>query len=357
MLVGPDLLELFVREFELCRVRRGENVVILAEPRSYQEYIAASFAAARLLGANPLCLTVPGGSPATTPTVRTGTGFGLKFLQENELALSVLKQADMVVDLTLEGFIHSPVLAEILGTHQFAEPDKGAQGEKKLGARVLYICEPPEVLARSLPVPEDKERALAALDVLKQAKKMHVTSDAGTDLEIDLTGAFPGYQCGFADEPGRWDHWPSCMVLCFPELKGINGTVVMKPGDVLFPFKEFVKEPIRFTIEQGYISKVEGGVDAVVLNMYMDDSGDPATRLCSHFGWGLSRTADWTLMGMYNKESIMGMEARCFAGNFLWSTGPNNFVNRFTPFHLDFPMRDCTIKLDGRTVVDRGKLV
>src|SRR5690606_21665939 len=68
VLVGPDLLELFVRELELCRVERGENIVILAEPRSYPEYIAASFSAARVLGANPLCLTLPGGSPATTPT-------------------------------------------------------------------------------------------------------------------------------------------------------------------------------------------------------------------------------------------------------------------------------------------------
>jgi len=186
---------------------------------------------------------------------------------------------------------------------------------------------------------------------------MHVTSDAGTDLEIDLTDHNPGYQCGFADEPGRWDHWPSCMVLTFPDLERVNGTIVMKPGDVLFPFKEFVKEPIRFTIEQGRVAKVEGGVDAAVLNRYMDDAGDPATRLVSHFGWGLSRTADWTSLGMYNKESIMGMEARCFQGNFMWSTGPNNFVNRYTPFHLDFPMRDCTITLDGVTVVDRGQLV
>lgn len=357
MLVGPDLLELFVRELELCRVERGENIVILAEPRSYPEYIAASFSAARVLGANPLCLTLPGGSPATTPTVRTGTGFGLKALQDNPLALDLLKAVDMVIDVTLEGFIHSPVLGEILGTAQFAEPDKGADGQKKLGARVLYICEPPEILARSLPVPEDKERALAALNVLKNAKKMHVTSDAGTDLEIDLTDHNPGYQCGFADEPGRWDHWPSCMVLTFPDLERVNGTIVMKPGDVLFPFKEFVKEPIRFTIEQGRVAKVEGGVDAAVLNRYMDDAGDPATRLVSHFGWGLSRTADWTSLGMYNKESIMGMEARCFQGNFMWSTGPNNFVNRYTPFHLDFPMRDCTITLDGVTVVDRGQLV
>ena len=51
--------------------------------------------------------------------------------------------------------------------------------------------------------------------------------------------------------------------------------------------------------------------------------------------------------------------ARCFAGNFLFSTGPNSQGGgkRTTKGHYDVPMRDCTVELDGKVVIERGKIV
>jgi 2,5-dihydroxypyridine 5,6-dioxygenase len=50
--------------------------------------------------------------------------------------------------------------------------------------------------------------------------------------------------------------------------------------------------------------------------------------------------------------------ARTFPGNFLFSTGPNTQGGgkRTTRGHYDVPMRGCTIALDGRVVVDEGRL-
>jgi hypothetical protein len=51
--------------------------------------------------------------------------------------------------------------------------------------------------------------------------------------------------------------------------------------------------------------------------------------------------------------------ARSFPGNFLFSTGPNSQCGgkRTTRGHYDVPMRHCTIALDGKVVVDEGRLV
>ena len=51
--------------------------------------------------------------------------------------------------------------------------------------------------------------------------------------------------------------------------------------------------------------------------------------------------------------------ARAFAGNFLFSLGPNTEVGgtRNTACHIDIPLRGCTVKLDERVVVQAGKLV
>ena len=49
----------------------------------------------------------------------------------------------------------------------------------------------------------------------------------------------------------------------------------------------------------------------------------------------------------------MWMEARCFAGSVLFSTGPNQELGgtNDTPCHLDIPMRNCTVYLDDEPVV------
>lgn len=352
MMASADLIDLFAKELVLCKVHEGERVVVLAEPRSRQDYVAASFAAAKRLGAQVMALTLPGGSPSGTPVVKSGTGYGLQALNDNELAVELLARADLVIDVTLEGFIHSPVLGRILGSEQFAL----TQGSGS-SARVLYICEPPEVLARNLPKQEDKAASVAGAQMLSEAKEMVVVSGAGTDLHIDLKDAAVGYQCGFADDPGRWDHWPSQLVLCFPRNEGVNGKVVMTPGDALFPFKEFARENIEFEIARGVVTGVTGGADAAIISRFIADTDDPAAAMTSHFGWGMLRTADWSAMALYDKESIMGMEPRSRKGAFMWSTGPNNFLDRYTPYHLDFPMRDCTVLLDGKTVVDQGMVV
>ena len=50
-------------------------------------------------------------------------------------------------------------------------------------------------------------------------------------------------------------------------------------------------------------------------------------------------------------------ELRAFAGNFLISTGANEFADRYTTCHFDLPMRNCTVKLDETIIVNSGKLV
>jgi len=66
--------------------------------------------------------------------------------------------------------------------------------------------------------------------------------------------------------------------------------------------------------------------------------------------------ARWDSMAMYDKRDFNGTELRAFAGNFLYSIGANETAGRYTQGHFDLPLRNCTIKLDGETVVKEGVL-
>jgi 2,5-dihydroxypyridine 5,6-dioxygenase len=254
-------------------------------------------------------------------------------------AQGLLKSADLVVDLTREGFIHAPLQQEILRT----------------GTRILFVCDAPDVLIRNLPKEQDKADVLRGVALLESASAMRVTSAAGTDLTIEVPGSKPEFQVGFADDPGRWDHWPSTMVLCWPRLS--EGRITLAEGDILLPFKEYVRQPVTLEIAGGHIEKVSGGAEAQMLNTFFDDAHDEWARSLSHMGWGLMRTADWFATALYGKDELMGMDARAFAGNFLWSTGPHPVLGRESYAHLDIAMRGCTVSVDGRDVVTAGRLV
>ena len=50
-------------------------------------------------------------------------------------------------------------------------------------------------------------------------------------------------------------------------------------------------------------------------------------------------------------------KASCIPLRFdLGNAGANETAGRFTACHFDFPMRECTVELDGVKVVERGRL-
>ncbi len=61
----------------------------------------------------------------------------------------------------------------------------------------------------------------------------------------------------------------------------------------------------------------------------------------------------------------VGMEERTFWGSVMFSTGPNTELQgrdgvwgaNETPCHMDIPMCNCTLELDGTPVVVNGALV
>ncbi|MCY1216117.1 2,5-dihydroxypyridine 5,6-dioxygenase [compost metagenome] len=226
------------------------------------------------------------------------------------------------------------------------------------GTKILLAVEPPEVLARMVPCEADRERVKAASQRLASAKEMHVVSPAGTDLRCPL-GEFPAIsEYGFVDEPGRWDHWPSGFALTWPNEGAASGTIVLDQGDILLPQKTYVTEPIRLTVEAGFATRIEGGLHAELLSEYMASFNDPEAYAISHIGWGLQPRAHWSTLGLYDREATIGMDARAFEGNFLFSLGPNNEAggHRTTACHIDIPVRRCTVRLDGVDVVTAGKV-
>jgi 2,5-dihydroxypyridine 5,6-dioxygenase len=333
-------IDLFAEVFARCKVAPGDACAVLSETQSRALNVQLAELALHRLGARVFHVAVPT-PPQQAPVPVRSTGASVA-LQGFAPAVQALAASTFVVDCTLEGLMHAAELPDIL----------------KGGARVLYVSnEHPDVLERLAPSSADEEKVRGAMRRLRDAKQMRVTSRAGTDLSIRIEGARVGGVWGYTEKPGTLSHWPGGLCLCFPRAGAVAGTLVMSPGDLNLTFKRYVESPVRLTIENDYVTRIEGdSLDAELMREYFAAWGDREAYAVSHVGWGMNERARWDALVMYDRADVNGTEQRAFAGNFLYSTGANEVADRHTLGHFDLPFRHCTVELDGVAVVREGKL-
>ena len=333
-------IDAFVQLFELCKLEKGDAVAILSETQSRPINVELTELALQRLGARPFHVVLPS-APQSAPVPVRSTGAS-DAVQQSEPVIAALAASTMVVDLTVEGMLHAPELPRIL----------------KGGARLLMVSnEHPDALERLAPDPDLTPKVKTGIKMLRDAARMTVRSDAGTALDIDVADTPAAGVWGYCDRPGQVAHWPGGLVLCFPKANAVNGTLVLDAGDVNLTFKRYVESPITLTIENDYVTDIQGaGLDVELFREYAAAWGDKEAYAVSHVGWGMNPKARWESMEMYDKRDFQGTELRAFAGNFLYSTGANEFAKRFTLGHFDLPLRNCTVALDDTVVVDKGVL-
>ncbi len=334
-------IDAFVEVFQACHIQPSDPVAILSETQSRALNVHLAELALHRIGARAFHLVVPTPrNPHPVPVRSTGASEALGGLAP---VVAALAATPVIIDLTLEGLMHARETAAIL----------------KAGARILHISnEHPEALERLRPDPALEGEVRAAARLLREARRMTVTSPAGTDLAVDLEGASTVGVWGWTAKPGTLAHWPGGLVVAFPGAGTVDGRLVLAPGDVNLTFKRYVETAVTLRIERDTIIDVEGtGTDAALFREYLAAWGDREAYAVSHVGWGLNRRARHEALAMYGRRDTNGTELRAVAGNFLFSTGANEFAGRLTAGHFDLPVMNTTIALDGRTVVRDGVVV
>ena len=333
------LAGLFRQEFALSAVKQGETIAGVSDLGTRREYVEASFAAADELGADiyEMCVnSVPSWTKVGVPTIGQCKG-----------TLEALCQVDLIV------IFHVPLFASWLRTVM------------QKGVRVLMIIDAPDDLDQLMSPPGLKEALKYADSVYSAARRIQVTSKAGTDFTYER-GEYPTMiQWGYADEPGHFDHWGGGHIHTFPNEGSATGTVVFQPGDiVILPYCRYVQDPVRVTLREGHVVDIQGGLDAKLMADWLAEGKTSATDqdpyAVSHLGWGMNPQARWNWLGLTGGNPERNRAAaRVFAGNFLFSTGPNTQGGgkRTTRGHYDVPMRDCTVTLDGKVVIEEGQIV
>lgn len=339
-----ELAFLFKQELEMCRVKPGSQIVLMTDLSTRTDYVEAAFAAANQLGAHICELKI---STPFNPTMIASQDGG-DTLSHMPGAIETVHAADLVL-----------VFHVSLGASWMQEA-------RRKGVRFLLVIDGPDELKRLISPPGLKEAVLYAKERAERTKLMRVTSEAGTDFVAPLGKLQTVCQYGYADEPGVVDTWGGAHFSTWPNPDECEGTVVLKPGDCwILPYVRYFEHEVRLTIEKGHITKVEGSnVDARLMTQFFEghkeSPDDRRPYAISHLGWGLNPNSYLDPIALHgNDMGRIASHTRAWPGVFLFSTGPDDQGGgeNNTPAHLDLPMFDCSVTMDGETVIDNGEIV
>lgn len=207
---------------------------------------------------------------------------------------------------------------------------------------------------------EDFDKVIAALDIdyqtlsdegtklkelLDTASKVRVTTDLGTDITFDKTGKKSINNDGFYLENGRGGNMPAGEVYFPPIKRGVEGVIVIDGSLRTKDASLIPKEPVKLTIKNGNIVKIEGGKEADLLEETLKWAEKRAKypwgirRICE-LGIGLNPGA--TLAGCTILDEKVRGTIHVANGSNKWFGGDVAAI-----IHLDHVIKNPKLFIDG----------
>ena len=254
-------------------------------------------------------------------------------------AAQEMRLADLCLGITAKSMVHTAARKDAAkrGTRYLSLPDFSLELLAHESLRVDFE-------ARAV-----FGRRVAA--VFTAGNQVRVTTPLGTDVTMSIAGRIGTSTPGFVVEPGEMGSPPDIETYVSPIETSANGIVVVD-GSIPYPTLGLLEQPIRLTVAGGRVQRVDGDdprTVAEVRNVFASAGSDKAYVL-AECGVGLNDLAKLSGI-MLTDEGAAGTIHFGFGSNF--SIGGLNEV----AFHLDCVLREPTLAVDGRTIIDRGTLL
>ena len=184
-------------------------------------------------------------------------------------------------------------------------------------------------------------------DILRDARMVKITTEAGTDLTMSLEGRYPGDpDDGIYTEPGMWGNLPAGEAFIAPVEESVNGKLVV---DGSIANVGLLNEKVEIDIENGRISKIVGGRQAKMFEDFLNSLDDPNALVVAELGIGVNEKSRITGK-IIEDEKKLGTAHLGFGMNV--DFGGKNISKS----HNDCVFLSPTIEVDGRKIMEDGKM-
>ncbi len=182
--------------------------------------------------------------------------------------------------------------------------------------------------------------------VFTEGTHVHVTTEAGTDIQLNITGRMGNYCPGFVERAGELGSPPDIEANVSPIENSAEGIVIID-GSITHPDFGLLQQPIELSVSHGRIVEFRGHQRQVDKLNTLFGLIDSPRRVLAECGVGLNPAAKLTGI-MLTDEGALGCMHFGFGANH--TMGGLNRVD----FHLDFVFRAATLKVNGQTLLQSG---
>lgn len=309
------------RILDVCAgLKPGEKVLILTD--FLKESIALVLASAAMaMGAEPVIMVMP-------PREVDGQ-------EPPETVAMAFKKADLIL---------TPVAKSVTHTNAVKEAIAGGSRGIMLSAFV-----PEQLISGGVFADFEAQRPLCekVARLLEEARMAKLTTPAGTNLIMDLSGRKGNAHSGIARKPGQFTTVPNIEASTSPVEGKTEGILV---GDGSIPYYDIgvLKEPVYMTVKEGRVVDIKGGTQAETISRMMVAQDDPNVYNIAQLAFGLNPKC--TMSGiMLDDEGVYGT-AHIGIGT---STLLGGKIK--TKMHFDILMWKPTLELDGQVVLKAGE--
>ena len=186
-------------------------------------------------------------------------------------------------------------------------------------------------------------------DILSNANKIHITTELGTDLYLNVIGRDGNEVSGVCREPGTWGSPPNIEVNVSPIETFTHGRIIVD-GSVPCAEIGLLHENIELTVEDGKITNFGHNTSGNTFKNVLNGEIEPYNLVVAEFG-----------IGFNDKATVKGamLEDEGARGTIHFGIGHNadsGGVNKATK-HIDCVVHNATVDIDGVIVIERGKFL
>lgn len=250
-----------------------------------------------------------------------------------------MKAADVVIAITTYSLTHTDARVNAC----------------KAGARVasmpMFLA---EMFYQGGPMAADyreiEKETVKIASLMTEANEARVTSPKGTDITLSLKGRSGTVDAGIFTEKGSFGNLPSGEAFCAPVEGTANGKIIVEQN-----WHPDLKEDMTLVFKDGYMTEIiGGGAVSDYLRGLLDFSKNVepfiSRRNLAELGVGTNP---------YAKRPDNVLEAEKIKGTVHFAIGDNSHIggNVSSDIHLDFVIPKPTLILDGKTIMQDGKLL
>ncbi|MHC1685561.1 MAG: aminopeptidase [Clostridiaceae bacterium] len=184
---------------------------------------------------------------------------------------------------------------------------------------------------------------------LEGGKVCHITTASGSDFTCSIADRAPNPQYARSLVAGASSSPPD--VECATcAVEGTGEGIVYIDGSIPHPELGLITDEIKLTIKNGLIVAIEGGEQAKKLERIMKEFNDPNVYNVGEIGLGLNPMCE--LNGRMLEDEGCGGTVHFGCGD---NRGFGGIVA--SAYHLDMVFKNPTLTVDGKIILDEGRVV